>query len=333
MRTKGKTMPDKKELLIVIVTWNQKKLTLDCLETVFASPPAKCSYEVVLVDNASSDNTVAAVKERFPAVCIIENKENIGLVKANNLGMKSSDSDFIVLMNNDTLVKPGCFDNLYEFIKDTPDAGIVGAKLFYGDGTLQMSCFRFPTIKNALFEALGLASLFPKSKIFGEYEMSWWDHNSVKQVDWVSTACYIARREAFEKVGYIDPVYFVYADDVDMGFKMKKAGYKVYFIPSAKMIHLSGRNVSKPSKRKSMEGAAALRYTMKKNNSYLYYSAWKTLKIMGFVFKLIKWQIKASRARDQELRKTDLSIVAQFQLTIKYYLLPLCFLRFSSIKK
>jgi GT2 family glycosyltransferase len=320
-------MPKRTEIAIIIVNWNQKDMTLHCLETVFANAPA-CSYEVVLVDNGSSDGSVDAMRRRFPDLRILENVANVGLAKANNRAMKETDSEFILLMNNDTVVKPGCIETLHAFIKEHPDAGIAGAKMFYGDGALQYSCFDFPGIINALWEALGLASLFPCSRVFGSYEMSWWDHAEPRQVDWVSTACYIARRAAFEKVEFIDPAYFVYSDDVDMGFKMRRTGYKVYYVPAAQIVHLSGRNVGHVSARKTMESTASLRYTIKKNHSYLYYQTWKAVKIAATSLKIVKWgALGVLRAGPPTRRQ----ILAHFLLSLKYFLVPLRNVHFSKI--
>jgi GT2 family glycosyltransferase len=283
------------------------------------------------VDNASEDGSVQEVRDRFPRVRIILNGGNAGLAKANNRAMRESDSEFIILMNNDTIIKPGCFDNLHQFIKTRPDAGIVGARMYYGNGALQMSCFRFPTIANAIYETLGLTSLFPGSRIFGGYEMTWWDHDDPKRVDWVSTACYIARRDVFREVGYIDETYFVYTDDVDMGYKMKQAGYNVYYLPSAELVHLSGRNVTKVSDRKVMESTASLRYTIKKNHGYLYYQTWKSIKILGTLLKILKWRIIGFSG--DELRRENARLNTEtFKISLRYFLRPLRKIHFSTIQ-
>jgi GT2 family glycosyltransferase len=316
------------DLSIILVNWNQKELTLNCLASIFSNPPS-CRYAVILVDNASTDDTVEAVSGRFPQVTVIENSNNLGLVKANNIAMKRSESEFIVLLNNDTIIKPGCFDNLYGFIRERRDAGMVGARMYYGDGSLQMSCFQFPTILNALYESIGLTSLFSCSRSFGAYEMTWWDHNEVRKVDWVSTACYIARRRVFEEAGYLDETYFVYNDDIDMGFKMKKKGFKVFYLPAAELIHLSGRNVTKISERKIMESAASLRYTMKKNHNVLYYLIWNHIKIFGLIMKSIKWGVKTLVAgrTERDMSKRNLK---HFAIYLKYFIMLLRNIHFST---
>ena len=318
------------ELVIIIVNYNQKQLTLNCLATVFKYQP-QCKHKIILIDNNSIDGSVEIIRKSYPKLHIIENKKNLGLVKANNIGIKQSDSEFIIFLNNDTLIKPNCFDNLYNFIKSHPDAGIVGARMYYKDDTLQMSCLKFPSIKNAVYEALGLASLFPKSKIFGEFEMTWWDHEEIKEVDWCCGAGYIVRREAYDKVGNIDETYFVYAEDLDMCFQVRKAGYKVYYLPSAELIHLSGRNVTKVNYRKIMEQTGAWRYAIRKNYNVGYYLIYNSIKILGTIVKLIKWKI-ISFSSNPDIKKKAIGNTMNFYLSLKNHLKPLDRLHFSTIE-
>lgn len=310
---------ERNELVIVVVNWNQRELTCNCLRSIFDNPPS-CSYQVVLVDNASTDGSVAEVRALYPQVMVLENDNNIGLVKANNLAVRSTDSEFIVFMNNDTIIKPLCFDTLVTFMREHHNAGIAGARMYYGDGTLQMSCFSFPTIMNTLYESLGLTSLFPRSRLFGQYEMTWWDHEQVRLVDWVSTACYIIRRDAFNKAGMLDEWFFVYNDDIDMGYKMRRLGYEVYYLPQAELLHLSGRNVTAISERKIRESVLSLRYVMRKNHTQIYYELWRFIKINGVILKIIKWAIYSLICSDEKKLQCN-RIKWQFTRALKYFII------------
>lgn len=219
----------KPELSIVIVNYNTAKLVLDCITSIEKSKP-KTSYEVMVVDNGSKDvNTFSLPPKNFR---LIVNSENLGFAKANNQGIRDARGELILLLNSDTLVKKGTIDNLLEFAKRTPKVGVVGSKLLNKDGSLQPSVFRFPTILNAVRQYwFGKKGLFDKYLPKGKRAV---------RVDAVVGAAFLITPKALKDVGLFDERYFMYFEDIDYCRRVKRAGLKVFYLPSSAVIHYHG---------------------------------------------------------------------------------------------
>ena len=229
------------DLSIVIVNWNVKDYLLQTLRSIYNNPP-QASFEVFVVDNASSDDSVFAVKSEFQQVKIIESKQNIGFSGANNLALAQAMGNIILLLNPDTEVLPHSLDELLNSFDRHPKAGLIGAQLLTPDREQDRSNKSYPSFRTLLWTALFLDDLFPKNRIFGEYRMSYWDHQDERQVDQPSGAAMAIRKEILEKVGYMDDHYFLYCEEADWSFRIKKAGYEIWFTPSSKIIHYGGRS-------------------------------------------------------------------------------------------
>jgi len=182
------------------------------------------------------------VKTKFPQVKLIQNKDNIGYAAANNQAIKQSLGKYILLLNPDTEIKPNAFQNMINFMEQHKVAKALGPKLLNSDGSTQASCMSFPTLETALYNALLLDALFPKSKLFGKYQMSYWDHNDTREVDQPMGAALLIKKEAIDKIGLIDEHNIFWFDEVDWCFEIKKAGYKIYFTPDAEVIHHKGES-------------------------------------------------------------------------------------------
>jgi GT2 family glycosyltransferase len=219
----------KPELSIIIVNYNTAKLVIDCIASIEKSKP-KTSYEVIVVDNGSKDaNTFSFPPKNFR---LIANSQNLGFAKANNQGIKDAKGEYVLLLNSDTLVKKGSIDKLIEFAKRTPKVGVVGSKLLNKDGSLQPSCFRFPTIANAISEYwLGKKGLSEKYAPKGKKAV---------RVDAVVGASFLITPAALSKVGILDERYFMYFEDVDYCRRVKRAGFKVYYLPASVIVHYHG---------------------------------------------------------------------------------------------
>lgn len=239
---KGETM-----LSIIIVNYNAKSYLENCLESIYANLSAKeTTFEVIVVDNNSTDDSIQMVREKFPNVKLIENERNEGFIKANNKGIIASKGEYVLSLNNDTVVLPGALEELTNFMDCHPDAGACGAKVLNSDGSIQHQCKRgFPTISSALSYFLGLHKVFPKSKFFGHYLMTYLDPNQINEVDSLSGACLMVRREVINHVGIMDEDYIMYGDDLDWCYRIKKAGWKIYYVPDARIIHYGGMGGSR----------------------------------------------------------------------------------------
>jgi hypothetical protein len=200
--------------------------------------------EITVVDNASTDESVT-VASGYPGVKVIRNEVNVGYAKAVNQVASAADSTYFLLLNPDIEVAPGSIRELTNFMDEHPDAGIGGAKLLNPDGSLQMSCRRFLTLPAILMRRTFLGKIYPNSKVLRDYLMSDWDHSEPRVVDWVLGACMCVRRAAMDEVGLMDERFFLYFEDVDWCYRMKKRGWKTYYVPDSRMTHVLRRESAK----------------------------------------------------------------------------------------
>jgi hypothetical protein len=232
------------DLSIAIVNYNTKGYLEECLTSLSQYPPC-CSFEILVVDNASKDGSVDMARERFPTVRLLENAENVGYAAAINRALRESTGEFLLVLNPDVRVTEGSVDALLAFMRAQPRAGIAGSKLLNADGTLQYSCRTFYTLKIMLYRRTFLGRVFKDSPVVRRHLMMDWDHNSVREVDWVLGACLMVRRSAVEEVGPADERFFLYLEDVDWCFRMKSRGWGVYYCPDSVMYHHYRRDSAK----------------------------------------------------------------------------------------
>ncbi|MFH1710130.1 MAG: glycosyltransferase family 2 protein [bacterium] len=229
------------DLSICIVNWNVKELLNACLVSIYKNTK-DISFEVIVVDNNSSDDSVQMVKKDFPQVKLIANKTNAGFTKANNQAIKISQGRYIMLLNPDTEVTDNAMNKMIKFMESRRDCGALGCKLLNTDGTLQRSCRTFPSLEVMLYNALFLDSLLPKSRIFGKYFMTWWDFNETREVDQPMGSALMIKKEVLAKVGLFDENIFIWFDEVDLCYRIKKAGWKIYFTPDIQIKHHLSRS-------------------------------------------------------------------------------------------
>lgn len=222
------------DVSVIIVSFNTAELTLDAVESVYKNSSG-VSFEVLVVDNASSDNSVKVLKDfgkNKSNFTLIENEKNLGFAKANNQAAYIAKGKYLFLLNSDTKVLPDSIKKLLYFAEKEKDAGVVGPRLLNGDGSIQASCVNFPTIKNAFKEYfLGQKGLFDKFAPTGE---------SPQEVDALVGAAFLITPQAIKKVGLLDERYFFYFEDIDYCRKIKKAGLKVFYYPKVEIIHYHG---------------------------------------------------------------------------------------------
>jgi exopolysaccharide biosynthesis polyprenyl glycosylphosphotransferase len=232
------------KLLIALVNYKTTDLLVKCLDSI-QNQTIQTEYHIVVVDNHSQDGAVERLKNEHPEVTAIANSSNSGYARAVNQAIRAYDSDYILLLNPDIEVKPGAIDALVKFLEKTKDVGIVSGKLLNPDGTLQYSCRTFYTLPTILLRRTFLGKLFPRSKILTRHLMTDWDHNSVRDVDWVLGASMLIRRSALKEVGLMDERFFLYFEDVDWCYRMKKGGWRVCYLPDAEMVHHHRRQSAK----------------------------------------------------------------------------------------
>ena len=231
-------MPDQSKPVVtaLIVSHNAKDNLLQCLQAFFAS--ADMPVEVVVVDNDSSDGSAAAVTDEFPQATVLVQPKNIGYGRAANVGLERCQGRFVLLLNTDVIVDPQCVGRLADFLLTRPDAGAVGPRVLLPDGRLDPDARRsFPIPSTMLYRTVGLSKLFPKSPRFGRYNMGHIPESDVHEMDAGSGACLMLRRAALDRVGFFDPRYFMYGEDVDLCYRLKLGGWKIFYLPAASAVH------------------------------------------------------------------------------------------------
>jgi N-acetylglucosaminyl-diphospho-decaprenol L-rhamnosyltransferase len=258
------------DLGIVIVNWNTRELLKKCLLSVFSSE--NLSYTVVVVDNASSDGSAQMVRDEFPAAILIANETNEGFSRANNQGLRKLGFDlgksdpetprYALLLNPDTEVPSDGLSAMLQYMdrEDRQDVGVAGCKLVMLDGKLDPACRRsFPTPMVSFYRMLGLSMLFPRSRHFGKYNMTYVDPDDETEVDSVVGAFMVVRQKTMEQVGLLDDGYWMYGEDLDWALRIKQAGWKVMYNPAVTVLH-----VKRASSRRNPEARVAFYQAMLK---------------------------------------------------------------------
>ncbi|MGC8787812.1 MAG: glycosyltransferase family 2 protein [Anaerolineae bacterium] len=231
------------DLSVIIVSWNVKGLLAECLASVYtASDRRPWQCEVLVVDNASSDGSPEMVRERFPQVFLLANRENVGFAAANNQGMALAQGRFVFLLNPDTVVRRDALDILVRFMDETPSAGMAGPRLVYPDGRFQHAAFRFPSLAQAFFDFFPLHYRLLESPVNGRYPRSLYAAGRPFAIDHPLGACMMVRRQAIEEVGGMDEGFFMYCEEIDWAMRLKRAGWEVYCVPAAEVVHYAGQS-------------------------------------------------------------------------------------------
>ena len=227
-------------LSIIIVAWNTRELLAQCLESFCQEVQAlqAAGVETLVVDNSSRDGSAQMVRERFPWVKLIENQTNLGFARGNNQAVHQSRGRYVLLLNPDTEVKAGALQKLVGFMEAHPRAGGAGARLLNPDGTLQPSCYQEPTLPREFWRMFHLDAVIP----YGAYRMATWDLDKPRPVEVVQGACLILRREVLNQVGLLDEGYFIYSEEVDLCHRLRQAGWGLYWVPQAQVVHYGGQS-------------------------------------------------------------------------------------------
>jgi GT2 family glycosyltransferase len=233
---------------IIIVAWNSQDHIRVCLDSIIR-PESPVGCEILVIDNASSDNTLQIVKRSHAQVGLIINQQNLGYAKANNQGIKKSTGRYVLLLNPDTEIHKGALNSMLDFMQAHPDVGALGPQLVNPDGSIQSSCREFPGFSTLLWEFSGLSRLFPKSKIFGSWRMGYFGFDRTREVDQPMGSCLMLRRETLDQVGLFDETFPMFFNDVDLCYRIKATGWRIFFYSDAQVMHHKGASTGK-AKRK-----------------------------------------------------------------------------------
>ncbi len=233
------------ELSIVIVNFNVKEFLEQALVSVQRALRG-IDAEVFVIDNASSDGSAEMVRERFPWVRLIRNKKNVGFATASNQGIRAATGEVVLLLNPDTVVQEDTFRKTLDYLRRHEDVGMVGCRVLNPDGSLQLACRRsFPTPWVAFTKLSGLSALFPRSRLFGRYNLTFLDPNSACDVDALSGSFMAIRADVLQQVGLLDEGFFMYGEDLDLCYRVQSSGWKIRYIPDTQIIHFKGESAKR----------------------------------------------------------------------------------------
>lgn len=240
-RNSAKSRPDHFEIdvSVCIASWNNCLLLRDCLQSVY-NTLSDMSHEVIVVDNGSQDGTFEMLATEFPSCVVIRNQENLGFTAAYNQAMQTAAGKYLLILNNDTILHPQSVQRMIEFSERDSRVGVVGCRLILPDGSVQRSCHHFPSLVRTLFDSFYLNRLFPRSRIFGAAQMTYWDYADTREVDWLAAAAWLVKRDVIDSIGYFDEYLFAFGEDRDWCYRCWQAGWKVVFLHTATITHLHG---------------------------------------------------------------------------------------------
>lgn len=268
----------------VIVNWNGKDVLKGCLDSL-QTESRGINYEIIVVDNNSSDGSQKLLKKQYPDVILIENKDNLGFSKANNIGIEQSKGELLFLVNSDIIALEHSIENMLDYMDKNPEVGMAGPKVFNHDMTKQTSCSKYPGIWNGMCGAFALNRVFPNSSFFSDWRMDYWDHMSERSADVLSGCFWAIRRKALDDVGLLDELFFIYGEDIDWSRRFNNSKWKVKFNPKSKIIHLGGASSNRTPIRFYIEMQKANLKYWKKHHSLLKVLAYK---LILFVHHLIR---------------------------------------------
>jgi N-acetylglucosaminyl-diphospho-decaprenol L-rhamnosyltransferase len=246
------------DLSVIIVTWNVSGLLARCLLSVLneAVPVAGCpgvwrrqrpglpaiSFEILVVDSASSDDTVAMVRREFPHTRLYASDTNLGYTGGNNLGIQESTGRHLLLLNPDTELLGDALGTMVDYMDRHPSVGVIGPQLLWPDGQVQSSRRRFPSLATALVDSTFLQKWFPAHPVLQRYYVLDRSDDAISQVDWVTGACIVVRRLVVEQVGLLDDTFFMYSEELDWQRRIKEKGWEVIYLPAARVVHYEGES-------------------------------------------------------------------------------------------
>ena len=254
---------------VVIVSYNTREILRNCLEALFENS-REVDMEVFVVDNNSADDSSAMVQHDFPSIHLIANNQNLGFAAANNQAFALASGQYIILLNPDAYIRHASIKHCIAFMEQTPQCGLAGGKIISPEGRLEPSARRFPSALSKLLTLSGLSGKFPLSPILNRHEFGGFAHDHPQEVDWVPGTFTIIRKTMLDAIGAFDERFYIYYEETDLCLRAKKAGWKVFFIHDAEVMHIGGA-CSKTRKDKTFDNKAAQVLTFRMRSEWLYY--------------------------------------------------------------
>lgn len=287
------------DLSIIIVSWNVRELLESCLASIEAGRD-ELALETIVVDGGSTDGSPDMVETVYPWVKLIVRKDNVGFPKGNNIGLAEANGRYLLLLNPDTELVGRALTTMVAYLEANPDVGVVGGQLLNPDGTIQSSRRRFPTAATAFFESTWLQPLAPK-KVLRDYYAEDIGDDETADVDWVKGACLMTRQTILEEVGPLDADYFMYSEELDWCKRIKMAGWRVVYLPEAKIVHHEGKSSEQAVTARHINfQRAKLRYFRK------YHGMMITIALRIFLLKNYVWQLGLEALKGLLGHKRDL---------------------------
>ncbi len=279
------------KLTIIIVNYNTGHLLKECLESIYSTVKGDDFCKVIVVDNNSTDGSVNLIKKFFLRVELIENHENIGFARANNQAIKVSKSQYVLLLNPDTVVQHDAIFKMVHFMNTNPRAGVLGCRILNPDGSLQPSCKRFPTQLGEFLQNTFLDRLLPIDRVSGRFSIMGWKHDEVRDVDWATGACLMVRKKTIDEVRLLDERYFLYYEEVDWCYRIKQLGWRVCFIPDAQIIHYQAQSTEQYLDMSLVESYKSHYYFFKKHYGGNSLSFFRYFTRMGARLRIYVWSL------------------------------------------
>jgi GT2 family glycosyltransferase len=297
-RAKGGMIELGPKVSIIIVSYNIKGLLEECLNNLLSTDNS-FPLEIIVVDNASIDGTIDMLSQKISSkVKTILNKDNLGFAKACNQGAKLSLGEQFLFLNPDTIARSEQIQKISEYLDMHPDVGVLGPKILYPDGSLQLTCGQVPRLRWTIFEALRLSRI--SSKLFGGYRYMSWGHDTTREVGWVSGACLIIGRELFYNVGGFDENFFLYGEDADLCLRVGWKGFKVVYWPEVCIIHLEGQSSRKVRAKALIMGYGSILYYFRKHHGRIQCATLRAIFIISSVLTVMGALTAALLNRNRE---------------------------------
>lgn len=295
------------DVSIIIVSWNVADLLRDCLHSVYGAPWAGRTFEVIVVDSASADDTVAMLGREFPQVISVPQAENLGYTRCNNLGLALAKGRHLLLLNPDTLVLGDALAQLSAYLDAHPSVGLVGPHTLNDDRTTQSTRRRLPSRALAFLESTWLEPLAPKAWL-SAYRVEERPDRDTFEVDWMQGSCLMARREVYERIGGLDEGYVMFYEEMDWCRRAKLNGWGVVYVGTAQIVHLGGKSTNQASARKHIYyNESKLRYFRKAYGAGFAHALRLTL-LMGYVWQMVMEWAKGALGHKPELRRQRVAI-------------------------
>lgn len=289
------------DLSIIIVSWNVADLLRDCLRSIDENR-GELDLQVIVVDSASSDDSVAMIQREFPWVDLLACDENVGFPRGNNLGLARANGRYLLLLNPDTVVLDDALSKMMAYMAENPTVGVLGCQLLNADGTVQSSKRRFPTIITPFFESTWLETIAPKSIQAAYYAQDLPD-NAINEVDWVMGACMLVPRQVVAAVGGLDEAYFMYSEELDWCRRIKDSGWRVVYYPEAQIVHYVGQSSEQAVVARHINfQQAKLRY-FRKYNGRFFAILLRIFLLLNYGWQLILEGIKGIVGHKRPLRR------------------------------